>query len=57
MWSLRDGNCANSSAYPITAIVSIGPDTYSRIRVPVTTHVLVPVIVKYNDKYYIALRK
>ena len=57
MWSLREGNCANSSAYPITAIVSIGPDTYSRIRVPVTTHVLVPVIVKYNDKYYIALRK
>lgn len=57
MWSIRDGSCQNSSAYPITAIVSIGPHTYSKIRVPVTTHVLIPFIVKYNDKYYIALRK
>ena len=57
MWSWRAGNGYNSSAYPITAIVSVGPYTYSRIRVPVTTGVLVPFIVKYNDKYYLALRK
>lgn len=57
MWSYRDGACQNSSAYPITAIVSIGPYTFSKIRVPVTTHVLIPFVVKYNDKYYIALRK
>lgn len=57
MWSYRDGACQNSGAYPITAIVSIGLYTYSKIRVPVTTHVLIPFIVKYNDKYYIALRK
>lgn len=57
MWSTKAGDCANSSAYPITAIVSIGPYTFSRIRVPITTHVLIPFIVKYNDKYYIALRK
>ena len=57
MWSFRRGDCNNSSAYPITAIVRVGPETYSKIRVPVTTGVLVPFIVKYNDKYYIALRK
>lgn len=57
MWSWRGGNCANSSAYPITAIVSVGPHTQSKIRVPVITDILVPVIVKYNDKYYLALRK
>lgn len=57
IWSRRGGNCSNSSAYPITAIVSIGPGTNSKLRVPVTTHVLVPFIVKYNDVYYLALRK
>ena len=57
IWSRRGGNCSNSSAYPITAIVSIGPSTNSKLRVPVTTHVLVPFIVKYNDIYYLALRK
>ncbi len=57
MWSYRAGNCSNSSAYPITAIVSVGPYTSSRIRVPVTTNVLVPVIVKYTNKYYLALKK
>ena len=57
IWSRRGGNCSNSSAYPITAIVSIGPGTNSKLRVPVTTHVLVPFIVKYNDIYYLALRK
>ena len=57
MWSYRGGNCNNSSAYPITAIVSIGPYTSSRIRVPVTTNVLVPFIVKYSNKYYLALRQ
>ena len=56
MWSWRAGNAYNSSAYPITAIVSVGPYTFSRIRVPVTTGVLVPFIVKYNNKYYLALR-
>lgn len=57
MWSYRAGNCNNSSAYPITAIVSVGPATMSRIRVPVTTNVLIPFIVKYNNKYYLALKK
>ena len=57
MWSHRVGYCCNTNAYPITAIVSIGPETFSKIKVPVTTDVLIPFIVKYNDKYYIALRK
>ena len=57
MWSYRAGACTNSSAYPITAIVSIGPATFSRIRVSVTTGVLIPFIVKYNNKYYLALRQ
>lgn len=57
MWSYRSYGAQNSSSYYITAIVSIGKETYSHIRVPVTTNVLVPFIVKYNDKYYLALRK
>lgn len=27
------------------------------LRIPVTTNALIPFVVKYNDKYYIALRK
>lgn len=57
MWSKRTGNCANISAYPITAIVNVGSFTQSKLRVSVTTDALIPFIVKYDDKYYIALKK
>lgn len=58
MWAYRNGNGDNSGAYPITAIVNTGPEVYrNMLRVPVTTDVLIPLIVKYDDKYYIALKK
>ena len=58
MWAYRGGNGANSGAYPITAIVNVGPAVQQNmLRVPVTTDVLIPLIVKYDDKYYIALKK
>ena len=58
MWAYREGNGANSGAYPITAIVNVGPAVQQNmLRVPVTTDVLIPLIVKYDDKYYIALKK
>ena len=58
MWAYRGGNGANSGAYPITAIVNVGPAVQQNmLRIPVTTNALIPFVVKYNDKYYIALRK
>ena len=58
MWAYREGNGANSCSYSITAIVNVGPAIQQNmLRVSATTNVLIPFVVKYNDKYYIALRK
>lgn len=57
LYSYRGGNANNNHVNNVTAIVSVGPYTSSKIYSSAIKDTLIPMIVTYNNKYYIALKK
>lgn len=57
IYGYRGGNMANTHAYNVSVGASIGSMTFTRVYTSTITDALVPMIVKYDSKYYIALQK
>lgn len=57
IYGCRGGNMANTHAYNISVGASIGPSTSTKVYTSAITDALIPMIVKYDGKYYIALQK
>lgn len=57
IYGYRGGNMANTHAYNVSVGASIGPETYTKVYTSAITDALIPMIVKYDGKYYIALQK
>ena len=57
IYAYRDGNMANTHAYNVSVGASIGPVTFTKVYTSAITDALIPMIVKYDGKYYIALQK